>query len=215
MTCANVLVGLGEIVKGWRRCGYLCRSAKGATVAGSPHTLISSFQSTLPRRERPGPKQVTPGMQIFQSTLPRSERPSVPACPDRHPAISIHAPVKGATRVTDAPTGANGISIRAPAKGATKALQAEVDGYIISIHAPVKGATISLSRISSYAQFQSTLPRRERHRELIWQNRHTGISIHAPVKGATPKPRHTRRGPQDFNPRSREGSDSKNHQDYP
>lgn len=32
MTYANVLVGLGKIVKGWRRCGYLCRSAKGATV---------------------------------------------------------------------------------------------------------------------------------------------------------------------------------------
>ena len=27
--------------------------AKGVTVAGSPQTLISSFQSTLPRRERP------------------------------------------------------------------------------------------------------------------------------------------------------------------
>ena len=48
--------------------------AKGATVAGSPQTLISSFQSTLPRRERPQLIREVNVPNTFQSTLPRRER---------------------------------------------------------------------------------------------------------------------------------------------
>ena len=57
-------------------------------------------------------------------------------------AISIHAPVKGATLVDVIFTSAAVISIHAPVKGATT--NGTVDGYsayVISIHAPVKGAT--------------------------------------------------------------------------
>ena len=62
----------------------------------------------------------------------------------------------------------------------------------MSIHAPVKGATLNWSR-----------------RKAGWT-----ISIHAPVKGATFIQRKVYYIYKDFNPRSREGSDSKNHQDY-
>ena len=56
--------------------------------------------------------------------------------------------------------------------------------------------------------FQSTLPRRERHRMLDRQVRSLIISIHAPAKGATSLLRPFFISVADFNPRSREGSDS-------
>ena len=78
---------------------------------------------------------------------------------------------------------------------------------MISIHAPTKGATDITKTIVYFYQFQSTLPRRERHqiifnptdaqlfqstlprRERHGQfrsfNKRVGISIHAPTKGAT------------------------------
>ena len=77
------------------------------------------------------------------------------------------------------------ISIHAPAKGAT-----EFDEYTgkedkISIHAPAKGATFMRLGLWKMAQFQSTLPRRER----------PYASWRANVV-------------YNFNPRSREGSDT-------
>ena len=56
----------------------------------------------------------------------------------------------------------------------------------ISIHAPAKGATRSCTSF----------------RALSW------ISIHAPAKGATRADIDAALSTQDFNPRSREGSDS-------
>ena len=51
------------------------------------------------------------------------------------------------------------ISIHAPVKGATGILSPSAGGEIISIHAPVKGATCSSSRRSSATPaFQPTLP---------------------------------------------------------
>ena len=76
------------------------------------------------------------------------------------------------------------ISIHAPAKGATTASVELSDNSIISIHAPAKGATASGTVTGTNLLFQSTLPRRER--------RHIDH-----IKGVT----------EDFNPRSREGSD--------
>ena len=86
-------------------------------------------------------------------------------------------------------------------------LHGQID--VISIHAPAKGATCDiLSCVSHHSRFQSTLPRRERHRTVTvysntgefqstlprWErpeyrapvtNRDRYISIHAPAKGAT------------------------------
>ena len=101
---------------------------------------------------------------------------------------------------------------------------------IISIHAPAKGATTLTLRIFITGQFQSTLPRRERHHEPGTTSEWFEISIHAPAKGATfdarryaPAGKISIHAPAkgatveeindyfplvDFNPRSREGSDA-------
>ena len=122
-------------------------------------------------------------------------------------AISIHAPVKGATRGAPLtrrtrwhfnPRSREGsdknalyppkimvISIHAPVKGATCTAVVMLHARnAISIHAPVKGATGCGVRITQNGV----------------------ISIHAPVKGATGTSTCTLRL-QNFNPRSREGSD--------
>ena len=57
----------------------------------------------------------------------------------------------------------------------------------ISIHAPARGATCSLRSLSSKQQFQSTLPRGERHKRQCYFFCSFVISIHAPARGATPK----------------------------
>ena len=81
------------------------------------------------------------------------------------------------------------ISIHAPAKGATFIFAKSRRGFSISIHAPAKGATgteftqikkekdfnprsregsdyIDQSAGNGFNEFQSTLPRRERHKSL-------------------------------------------------
>ncbi len=62
---------------------------------------------------------------------------------------------------------------------------------------------------NSMTQFQSTLPRRERHGMVMCPFGEWVISIHAPAKGATMPQKKYRRMIGDFNPRSREGSDGK------
>ena len=98
--------------------------------------------------------------------------------------ISIHAPARGATHVLLEDVIFTQISIHAPAKGATD--NPAPSGLIIkiSIHAPAKGATAKIGDYVIREPFQSTLPRRER----------PVSSTHFPLE-------------EDFNPRSREGSD--------
>ena len=79
------------------------------------------------------------------------------------------------------------ISIHAPVKGATDNEVAARVKTTISIHAPVKGATIMEYRNA---------------------NKKGDISIHAPVKGATERFQPRPVSSSNFNPRSREGSDS-------
>ena len=77
------------------------------------------------------------------------------------------------------------ISIHAPAKGATSSILSTRPSMTISIHAPAKGATRFRNFLKEKCIFQSTLPRRERRTfEICIQ-----ISFN------------------NFNPRSREGSD--------
>ena len=159
--------------------------AKGATCTLVSMVVAKSFQSTLPRRERPDCLRTTGWSK----------------------AISIHAPAKGATGHGTVVNGQTTISIHAPAKGAT--LHAGFHGrcQIISIHAPAKGATDTRSNCHTLRAFQSTLPRRERRQvytfpllyhnfnprsregsdqRQIWQREILlSISIHAPAKGAT------------------------------
>ena len=125
----------------------------------------------------------------------------------------------------------DGISIHAPAKGATSLVLKGTQRKIISIHAPAKGATYRTTQKLRELQFQSTLPRRERrgsHTNLIeWisfqstlprrERQITELYKMARILFQSTLPRRERRynGKPDlpllynFNPRSREGSDTK------
>ena len=61
--------------------------------------------------------------------------------PDQLEAVSIHAPVKGATRSPIRSPIQLRVSIHAPVKGATMGQSGEPSSKSVSIHAPVKGAT--------------------------------------------------------------------------
>ena len=78
------------------------------------------------------------------------------------------------------------ISIHAPARGATSSFCVSFPRSPISIHAPARGATC-------YFYFSSPF---------------SVISIHAPARGATQKQSSKAKSMENFNPRSREGSDS-------
>ena len=122
------------------------------------------FQSTLPRRERHMCGWLEANPKRFQSTLPRRERPyPQSACRNTHPYFNprSHEGSDHAYRQQDARKN----------------------------------------------QFQSTLPRRERRLVVCDPTAGSGISIHAPTKGATKTLAHRRDGEEDFNPRSHEGSD--------
>ena len=55
----------------------------------------------------------------------------------------------------------------------------------ISIHAPARGATLHFCKCSTMIEFQSTLPRGERQKALVFGGVQKQISIHAPARGAT------------------------------
>ena len=160
--------------------------AKGATLSFDDiRKHIISFQSTLPRRERP---QTAPQGQAHSHFNPRSREGSDLAANGLLTSgltISIHAPAKGATLQPFALLLGRCISIHAPAKGATHyATPAPVlAGFQSTL--PRRERPVALSLISFSRSFQSTLPRRERLQltaercETLW------ISIHAPAKGAT------------------------------
>ena len=71
--------------------------AKGATSSRRSGHAHGRFQSTLPRRERPGQAAGTKKALLFQSTLPRRERRIRRFVDHAVVYISIHAPAKGAT----------------------------------------------------------------------------------------------------------------------
>ncbi len=79
----------------------------------------------------------------------------------------------------------------------------------ISIHAPARGATLYRCGDTGCHEFQSTLPRGERRRLAHLIVGSLFISIHAPARGATAAALFFVQKVTDFNPRSREGSDSK------
>ena len=168
------------------------------------------FQSTLPRRERRSKPGVPGGSRgPFQTTLPRRERQHHNNSVKQRLHISIHAPAKGATGRTGPQAVERAISIHAPAKGATSTTLLYVLDPAISIHAPAKGATLPRSgHFGGDMTFQSTLPRRERRCYDKGTSSAILISIHAPAKGATERHVNHLIATTNFNPRSREGSDS-------
>ena len=166
----------------------------------------------------------------FQSTLPQRERQFVPDVKIATTQISIHAPTTGATQKRCGANRKGIISIHAPTKGATMCWRrhpqmqihfnprsrkgsdkygfinhigichfnprsrkgSDKDGHyaasektMISIHAPAKGATLKVTAYLRNTAFQSTLPQRERPQRL----------------SSVPQE-------DNFNPRSRKGSDA-------
>ena len=158
--------------------------AKGATCAGRPPELSVKFQSTLPRRERPGSTYRMRCGILFQSTLPRRERRDVSCPADRQRDFnprSREGSDENSHRTAEA----------VMAFQSTLPRRERLDKYLDHLRE---------------VTFQSTLPRRERHkigckrqrninfnprsREgsdacLLAIVRTNDISIHAPAKGAT------------------------------
>ena len=122
----------------------------------------------------------------FQSTLPRRERPGCRIFLKSYLDISIHAPTKGATLFVAVKVWyPMKISIHAPTKGATQATQNAI-GYVqFQSTLPRRERQNSGVPRSIDNVFQSTLPRRERQNPSHTAQHHQHISIHAPTKGAT------------------------------
>ena len=181
---------------------------KGATkiaVDIGKRTLISIH---APRRERPLIGKTVTASMIFQSALPRKERPTLSEDTAPPSVISIHAPAKGATpEPPHLPLAFPYFNPRS---------REGSDFTAVNLLTPLRA-------------FQSTLPRRERHRRLRSSSGScyfnprsregsdvlsvdgaatTQISIHAPAKGATTPVSPIRWFIRHFNPRSREGSDA-------
>ena len=131
------------------------------------NAMVLAFQSTLPRRERPGVGYKTNWDILFQSTLPRRERRKSRNSAYVYPVISIHAPAKGATRSSGSCSGACADFNPRSREGSD---------------------SICSHRSKCARTFQSTLPRRERRFTSLPINDSFTISIHAPAKGATIKP---------------------------
>ena len=167
------------------------------------------FQSTLPWRERHFLKKVVCEVTIFQSTLPWRERRTRRYQQSSRNEISIHAPVKGATLFLWLHLEMIQFQSTLPwrERRFKGFLKAKTVG--ISIHAPVKGATLGpASPPWFWPRFQSTLPWRERQMQLSWYRSKYLFQSTLPwrerlhLNDAVFKC-------NNFNPRSREGSDAK------
>ena len=160
--------------------------AKGATYNLTNAGIVRLFQSTLPRRERQN------GLQKIRKHMhfnPRSREGSDVVFIHWSFIVAYFNPrsregsdEQSFPNLTELLT----ISIHAPAKGATNLPARLCAVKEISIHAPAKGATGADVLSLPLFVFQSTLPRRERLFLTFFSNNLL-----------------------DFNPRSREGSDTR------
>ena len=99
----------------------------------------------------------------FQSTLPRGERPPIFLMQSSQRYFNPRSREGSDLRTVDIPAPLRKISIHAPARGATRYEADVIHHYEISIHAPARGATPSRTAWQGgLAIFQSTLPRGER-----------------------------------------------------
>ena len=146
---------------------------------GTPYISIHA-----PAKGATPSKTMCPSFNSFQSTLPRRERPTKIYDPNNEFDISIHAPAKGATKgdTTElkeyadfnprSREGSDRIARKSPMcihyfnprsrEGSDRINTGRFALSQISIHAPAKGATSSHVCVSVILPFQSTLPRRER-----------------------------------------------------
>ena len=193
---------------------------------------LQVFQPTLPRGERR--RRCCSFQKRTTISTHAPARGATPQLLSRCPENGYFNPRsrEGSDLAYRNPSNAFKISTHAPARGATAPLKTTNLSIPISTHAPARGATMARSSgLLAAERFQPTLPRGERHmwkkllriRQLKFQptlprgeRRNCKyqpltvfpISTHAPARGATNvKPRHPNRQ-WNFNPRSREGSDT-------
>ena len=116
----------------------------------------------------------------FQSTLPRRERHCGSTVNSGTDVISIHAPVKGATQGYVHGADVACISIHAPVKGAThrRARWAHQSDFNPRSR---EGSDLKISRSPPTLGFQSTLPRRERRRQMIM------VTLTVPFQSTLPR----------------------------
>ena len=177
------------------------------------------------------PRRKNRAIMPFQSTLPRRERHTIllSIFPDVYfnPRSREGSDLTGSTLADTT----RKISIHAPAKGATSPVASSSTSSIYFNPRSREGSDICQPYLAMFLlTFQSTLPRRERRTDCVIPSATSSISIHAPAKGATVFTRFFNsfkaisihapaKGAtvkkiikillkRNFNPRSREGSDS-------
>ncbi len=161
---------------------------EGATPLLLCSRMLFKFQSTLPRRERRQLEAQRFGNAMFQSTLPRRERRTKDIENGTDTPVSIHAPQEGATirEVTKMVElvfqstlprrerrggdytrlqPVRRFNPRSPG-GSDLVTMETTTPTAVSIHAPQEGATLIKWQVVHMAEFQSTLPRRERRKWL-------------------------------------------------
>ena len=153
-------------------------------------TLGELFQSTPPRGGRLIASSICSQGIVFQSTPPRGGRPSLAV----YSLLIAHfnpRPREGGDLFVCDKLAFHKISIHAPARGATMEISLLDLFSMISIHAPARGATAGDICVFISTLFQSTPPRGGRRRINATQSKK-----------------------RNFNPRPREGGDSKDAQFY-
>ena len=162
--------------------------AKGATVAGSPQTLISSFQSTLPRRERQGHQDATGGRDFYFNPRSRegSDRPSS-ARPTRPRHFNPRSREGSDLRHDVCSAAPHPFQSTLPRRERLRVLT-------------------GLRQARRYFNPRSREGSDDQRKYSLLE--YSAISIHAPAKGATSARWFPWSSPSHFNPRSREGSDT-------
>ena len=146
-----------------RRLHFNPRSREGSDLFTIRRILITSFQSTLPRGERPLTQSVPTWSAVFQSTLPRGERRGCVGIVLKHNDFN--------------PRSREGSDFEEVASG---------EKTFISIHAPARGATPRHVQPSHLSQYFNPRSREGSDRFSSASNRYfISISIHAPARGAT------------------------------
>ena len=151
---------------------------------------------------------VTPTTSPFQFTPLREGRHAPPEAVEATPAISIHAPPRGATQPSSGCLRHRVISIHAPPRGATALSPGDPRRFPyfnsrpsargdvrllpllrqespISIHAPPRGATIPAAAMRGGTPISIHAPPRGATARLHVFGAAVNISIHAPPRGAT------------------------------
>ena len=160
--------------------------AKGATLTSQITCSPRVFQSTRPRRARPGRTMTSTSRWRFQSTRPRRARPSPVPDTDTLGRFNPRAREGRDVICSSEAVAATLFQSTRPRRARHIADGESGNCEVVSIHAPAKGATWQPMRPpASFSMFQSTRPRRARLAHAAAPRGVHHVSSHAPAKGAT------------------------------